>query len=141
MIRGHLRDLNVMNTYRFGWDLDTDLLDCFGKFIGLNCTIVVEIKVFECLHEDLLLGLSSLGLLSQFVFQFSLETKARKKRGLVKTDIKVLYAETSPPGLSNECTYLAFKWSIFVGLCYIEILNYFMLLEKCITPRVKCKII
>jgi len=55
-------------TYLFGWNLDTNLLDGFGKFIWLNNSIVIEVEVLERLLKDGFLGLSSLGLLTEFVF-------------------------------------------------------------------------
>lgn len=50
-------------TYLLGWDLDSDLLDGLGEFIGFDGTVIIQIEVLECLLEDGLFGLSSLGLL------------------------------------------------------------------------------
>jgi len=61
-------------TYLLGWNLDTDFLDSLGEFVWLHGAVVIQVKVLEGLHEHCLLGLSALGLLCQFVFQFSLET-------------------------------------------------------------------
>lgn len=63
-------------TYLLGGDLDANLLDGLGKFIGLDGAAVVEVKELEALSEDGLLGLRSLGLFRQFVLKFSLETRS-----------------------------------------------------------------
>ena len=65
-------------TYLLGWDLDTDLLDGLSKFIRLDGAVVVKVEVLESLLHDGLLRLSSLGLLSKFVFKFSLETEQER---------------------------------------------------------------
>ena len=64
-------------TYLFGWDLDSDLLDGLGELIRLDGSVVVQIKVLESLLKNGLFGLGALGLLSKFVFQFSLETNGK----------------------------------------------------------------
>ena len=61
-------------TYVLGWDLDTNLLDGLRELIWLDGTILIEVEVLEGLLENLLLRLSSLGLLRQLVLEFSLET-------------------------------------------------------------------
>lgn len=53
----------MVGTYLLGWDLDSDLLDGLGEFIGFDGTVIIQIEVLECLLEDGLFGLSSLGLL------------------------------------------------------------------------------
>ena len=63
-----------MRTYSFCWNLNTNLLDGLGEFVWLDGAIVVQVEVLECLQENVLLRLCSSGLLSQLVFQFSLET-------------------------------------------------------------------
>jgi len=63
-------------TYLLGGDLDANLLDGLGEFIGLDGAAVVEVKELEALSEDGLLGLRSLGLFGQFVLKFSLETRS-----------------------------------------------------------------
>jgi hypothetical protein len=55
-------------TYFLGWDLDADLLDCLGELIWLDGSIVIKIKVLECLLEHRLFGLGTLGLLGKFGF-------------------------------------------------------------------------
>ena len=72
--------MNGVWTYLSGWDLDADLLDGLGEFVWLDGSVVVEIEVFEGLHEDLLLGLGAASLLGQLVFQFSLETSVKTVR-------------------------------------------------------------
>ena len=47
------------DTYLLGGDHDTNLLDGFGELVWLHDTIIVEIKVFERLEQNLLLGLGS----------------------------------------------------------------------------------
>ena len=60
-------------TYLSGWDLDADLFDGLGEFLGLDSSVVVEVEVLECLFEDGLLGLRALGLFGELVLQFALE--------------------------------------------------------------------
>ena len=57
------KDCTLNTTYLFGRNLDTDLLNGFGKFFWLNGTVVIKIEVLESLLKYLLLGLSALGLL------------------------------------------------------------------------------
>jgi hypothetical protein len=61
------------DTYLLGGDLNSDLFDGLGEFIGLNSAVVVEIEVLEGLLEDSLLGLCALGLFGEFVLEFALE--------------------------------------------------------------------
>jgi len=42
-------------TYLFGWDHDTNLLDGFGKLVGFNGSVTIQVEVLERLLEHLLL--------------------------------------------------------------------------------------
>lgn len=70
---------NISITYFFGWDDDSDLFDGLLKFIWFDGTVVVEVKVLECLFENTFLRLCALSLLTEFVFQFLFETISNEK--------------------------------------------------------------
>jgi len=63
-----------VSTYLLGWDLDSDLLNSLSEFIGLNGSIIVQIKVLEGLEENFVLRLCASGLFSELVLKLSLET-------------------------------------------------------------------
>jgi len=64
--------------YLLSGDHDSDLLDCLGKFIGLNGLVVVQVEVLEAFHKDSLLGLGSTGLLGELVLELSFKTREKE---------------------------------------------------------------
>ena len=48
--------IDVSSTYLFGWDHDTNLLNSFGKFIGFNSAVTIQVEILERLLEDLFFG-------------------------------------------------------------------------------------
>jgi hypothetical protein len=52
-----------VSTYLLGWNLDTNFFNSFCELFWLNGSVIVEVEVLESLHENLLLRLSTLGLL------------------------------------------------------------------------------
>ena len=103
------------DTYLLGWNLDSDLLDGLGELIRLDGTVVIQIKVFESLLKNGLFRLGALGLLSKFVFQFSLET----------TESKLEWCSVPLPGWAVSVIYLpGFK----VIHCFVYLVKWVFLL-------------
>ena len=50
-------------------DHDADLLDSLGELIGLDSSVIVEIEIFESLHQDCLLVGVAGRLLGQFLLK------------------------------------------------------------------------
>jgi hypothetical protein len=78
-------------TYRSCRDLDANLLDGFGELVRLDGSVIIQIEIFECLHENGLLALGAASLLHELVLEFSFETS----------------------GVSSKDTYLVLRCSIF----------------------------
>jgi len=70
----HIVDAEEHLKITSGGDMDADLFDGLGEFVGLDNAVIIQVEVLERLHEDGLLGLGAACLLRQLVFQFSLET-------------------------------------------------------------------
>jgi hypothetical protein len=85
-----------------GGNHDSDLLDGLGKLIRLYSSAVVEIEVFESLHEHLFLGLGARSFLLKLIFKFFFET--------TKDERQLTYLALSPSieakyFLLNELNY------------------------------------
>jgi hypothetical protein len=89
-------------SYLLGWNVDTDLLNGLGEFIWLDVTALVEVKEFECFHQNLLFALVSTGLLLQLSQQFSLKTTQK----LVTLAQQPNGGESRSPAQDNSLTFI-----------------------------------